>query len=131
MKYSQLIGILAAIAVTITCFFPWAVIERTNLVIEGMNAPNTNFGRPGLMNIYITSCSIILFAIPKVWAKRINFFFTMFNLAWSIRNYILVSSCLMGECPIKKPALFLLVGFSAVMLVMSVVPKLSIKPKAE
>jgi len=128
MKYSQLIGVLAAIAVIVTCFFPWSLIERTNLVIEGMNAPDTNFGRPGLMNIYITSCSIILFAIQKVWAKRVNFFFTMFNLAWSIRNYILVSSCLMGECPVKKPALYLLVFFSAVMLLMSLLPKLRIKP---
>lgn len=94
-----------------------------------MYAPETNFGRPGLMNIILTAVSIIFFAIPKIWAKRTNFFVTMLNLAWSIRNYILVSTCLYGECPVKKPALFLVVGFSIVMMVMSMLPKLALKPK--
>jgi uncharacterized membrane protein YuzA (DUF378 family) len=131
MKYSQLIGILAALGVIVCCFFPWSVIESKNLVIEGMHAPDTNFGRPGLMNIYVTSASIIFFLISKVWAKRTNVFVTMFNLAWSIRNYILVSSCLMGECPVKQTALYLLVGFSAIMMIMAFMPRLTIKRKAE
>lgn len=131
MKYSQLIGIVSAIVVIIVCYFPWTIIESNNMVIYGMHAPDTNFGRPGLMNIIVSSASIILFAIPRVWAKRTNVFVTIFNFAWSIRNYILVASCLMGECPVKQVALYLLVAFSAVMLVMSVLPKLKIKPSAE
>jgi hypothetical protein len=131
MKYSQLIGILAAIGVITVCYLPWTFIESRNLVISGMHAPETNFGRPGLMNIYVTSFSIILFAIPRIWAKRTNVFATIFNLAWSIRNFIIVAGCLMGECPVKKPALYLLLVFSAVMMVMAFLPRLTIRPKIQ
>lgn len=129
MKYSQLIGILACLAVITTCYFPWTFIESKQLVISGMHAPDSNFGKPGLMNIIITSLSIIFFAIQKVWSKRTNVFVTIFNLAWSIRNYILVASCLMGECPVKRPALYLLVLFSAVMMIMAFLPKLTLATK--
>jgi len=131
MKYSQLIGIIAAIVVIVVCHFPWTFIESKNLTIYGMYAPDTNFGKPGLMNIIVSAFSIILFAVPRLWAKRTNLFVTMFNLAWSIRNYILVATCLMGECPVKKPALYLLVIFSVVMMLMAFSPKLTIKPKAD
>lgn len=130
MKYSQLIGILAALALIACCFFPWSYIESKQLVVTGMSAPGTNFGKPGLMNIYVSAVSILLFAIPRIWAKRTNVFFTIFNLAWSIRNFIIVSGCLMGECPEKRPALYLLLVFSALMLVMSVLPKMEVKPKS-
>lgn len=131
MKYAQMIGIIAALAVITVCFFPWTFIASKNLVISGISAPGTNFGKPGLMNIIVTGISIILFAVPRLWAKRTNVFVTMFNLAWSIRNFILLATCLMGECPEKKPALYLLVAFSAVMLLMALLPKLIIKPKTE
>jgi len=129
MKHSQLIGIIAAVLVITCCFFPWTYIVSRQLTISGMHAEDTNFGRPGLMNIILTSVSILLFAIPKIWAKRTNFFIAMLNLAWSIRNYILVASCLYGECPEKKPAVYLLILFSAIMLVMTLLPKITIKPK--
>lgn len=129
MKYSQLIGIVAGLALIAACFFPWTFIESRQIWVTGMSAPETNFGRPGLMNIYVTAASIILFAIPRIWAKRANVFFTMFNLAWSIRNFIIVSGCLMGECPVKKPALYVLVALSVIMLAMALLPKLEVKPK--
>src|SRR3954469_17682043 len=100
MKYSQLVGVIAALLVIIVCHFPWTFIESKNLVISGMWAPGTNLGRPGLMNIIVASASILFFSIPRIWAKRVNLFVTIFNLAWSIRNYILLASCLMGECPV-------------------------------
>jgi hypothetical protein len=131
MKYSQWIGILAAVGAIIVCHFPWAVIESKSMVIYGMYAPDTNFGRPGLMNIIVCSVSIVLFAIPRIMAKRINVFVTMFNLAWSIRNYILVASCLMGECPVKKPSLYLLVAFSVIMFLMALLPKMVVQPKPQ
>jgi uncharacterized membrane protein YuzA (DUF378 family) len=129
MKYSQLIGIIAAVAVIIVCHLPWTFIESKNLTIYGMHAPDTNFGRPGLMNFIVSGLSIIFFAIPRIWAKRTNVFVTVFNLAWSIRNFILLASCLMGECPVKKTSLYLLIAFSAVMMLMALLPKLAIKPK--
>lgn len=131
MKYSQLIGILAAIGIIAVCFFPWSYIESKDLVITGVSAPHTNFGKPGLMNIGIVTLSIMCFALPKIWAKRLNVFFGLFNIAWSIRNFIIVSGCLMGECPVKKPALYMLVALSVILLVMTLLPKLDVKPKAK
>jgi hypothetical protein len=129
MKYTQLIGVIAAFAVIAACYFPWTYIESKHLVISGMAAPDTNFGRPGLMNVMVSAISIFLFAVPRIWAKRTNLFTTIFNLAWSIRNFILLASCLMGECPVKKPALYLLVFFSFIMVVMALLPKLAVKPR--
>jgi len=130
MKHSQLIGIIAAIGIIALCFFPWSYIESKDITITGMSAPDTNFGKPGLMNIIILSVAILFFILPKVWAKRVNVFLGIFNLAWSIRNYIVVSGCLMGECPVKKPALYILIVLSAIVLLMALLPKLQVKPKA-
>jgi uncharacterized membrane protein YuzA (DUF378 family) len=49
--------------------------------------------------------------------------------AWSVRNYILVSTCLMGECPVKQPALYVLVGASFVVMIMSLLPKINTSKK--
>lgn len=129
MKYSQLIGILAALALIATCFFPWSYIVSRDITVTGMDATGTNFGKPGLMNIIVSSISILLFATPRIWTKRTNIFFGIFNLGWSIRNFIIVSGCLMGECPEKKPALYLLLVFSVIMMLMTFLPKLELKPK--
>ena len=45
--------------------------------------------------------------------------------SWSIRNYILVSTCLMGECPVKQPALYALVVAGGVVMLMTLLPKLN------
>jgi hypothetical protein len=45
--------------------------------------------------------------------------------SWSIRNYILVSTCLMGECPEKQPALYALVIASSIVMLMTLLPKLN------
>jgi hypothetical protein len=129
MKYSQLIGIIAALGIIAVCFLPWSYIESRDITVTGMSAPNTNFGKPGLMNIIIMSAGILCFATPRIWTKRLNIFLTLFNLAWSIRNYIVVSGCLMGECPVKKPALYMLIVLSAIVLLMAVLPKIEVKRK--
>jgi hypothetical protein len=131
MKYSQLIGVIAALIVITLCFFPWSYIASKDVVVSGLNAEGTRFGRPGLMNIIMSSIAIILFLIPRVWAKRFNTFITVFNFAWSIRNYIIISYCFMGECPEKKTSLYLLVTISFIVLVMALLPKLKLQPKAE
>ncbi len=92
-----------------------------------MNARGTTFGKPGIMNIVFSTVCLLFFAIPRIWAKRTNIFICVLNLAWSIRNYILVTSCFMGDCPEKKAGIFLLVLLAFIMLLMSFFPKLEIK----
>ncbi len=130
MKYSQLIGILLGLMLITVCYFPWSYIESKDIMVTGMSAPGTNFGKPGLMNIYVTVASIILFAIPKIWAKRTNLFFTMFNMGWSIRNFIILAVQFYGETPVRQWGLYVSLILSILMFIMSLLPKLEIKPKA-
>ena len=126
MKYSQVTGIFTALVVISLCFLPWSIVVERNIIIYGMNTKGTDFGRPGLLNIILSLVMIILFVLPQIWAKRTNLFIAAIAIAWSIRNYILVTTCYFGECPQKQPALFALVLFSFITMLMSFLPKVKI-----
>ena len=129
MKHSQTIGIAASVALIAICFLPWSFIESQQITVTGFHAEGTNYGKPGLFNIIMSVINIAMFLIPAIWSKRTNVFIASFNLAWSVRNYLLLSSCMMGECPEKKPALFILVGLSVIILVMTLLPKIEVGKK--
>lgn len=92
-----------------------------------MHAEGTNFGKPGLFNIILSCLCIILFCIPTIWAKRTNVFLAALNMAWAARNFLMVSTCLMGECPEKKWALYLMLMMALLIQLMTLLPKLDIK----
>ena len=123
MKHSQTIGILACIALLGICFLPWTYITSRQITISGFYAVGTDFGKPGLFNTAMCVGMLVLFALPAVWAKRSNVFIAALNLAWSFRNYLLLSSCMMGECPEKRPALYGLLLLSVIIQVMALLPK--------
>jgi hypothetical protein len=130
MKYSNYLGIAIAVALITTCFMPWVYIPSINTTVTGMKAPHTNFGSPGLMNIVMSVVALIFFAVPKVWAKRTNVFICTFNVAWTVRNYILITQCELGECPEKKWGIYALVVFSILLFVMALLPKMDINEPA-
>ena len=74
MKHSQLIGIIAVLALIGICFVPWSFIPSKNIVITGFQSAGTDFGRPGYLNIILSTVCLLFFAIPKIWAKRANVF---------------------------------------------------------
>ncbi len=124
MKYSQLLGCIAVIALTAVCYLPWSFIAEKNIIVTGMSAPGTIYGKPGLMHILLGVILILFFVIPKIWAKRANVFIGAINLAWSIRNYILLSACYMGECPQKRIGLYLEFIICTIILIMTFLPDL-------
>ena len=126
MKYSQLLGIIAVVILAAVCYMPWSSIAEKNIAVTGMSAPGTMFGEPGLMHFVLGVPLILFFIIPKIWAKRINVFIGAINLAWSIRNYILLTTCFMGECPHLKPGLILSMALSAFILVMTFFPRIKV-----
>ena len=127
MKYSKWIGLLAVITVMVVCYMPWVYIQSVQLEIAGMFASGKqNFGKPGLMNIFCSAVAGLLFLLPQIWAKRTNIFFCGFNIAWAIRNYLLLTTCIAGDCPEKMAGLYLLLSASLVIQVMSLLPKLKI-----
>jgi hypothetical protein len=128
MKYSKWIGFLAVIIVVLVCYTPWIYVPAVQLEVAGMfSHGKNNFGKPGLMNIICSAGAAILFLLPRVWAKRSNIFFCGFNIAWAVRNYIMLSRCYSGDCPEKKAGLYILVAASAIMLIMSFLPDVEIK----
>ncbi len=127
MKHSQTIGFISALAIIGICFLPWSFIVSQNITVSGFHAEGTNFGKPGLFNLALCVVMMVLFAVPAVWSKRTNVLIAALNLAWSFRNYLLLSSCMMGECPQKKPALYLLLLLAFVLQAMTLLPKLEVK----
>ncbi len=127
MKYSKWIGLLAAVTILIVCYQTWIYVPSVRLEIGGMAASGKqNFGRPGLVNIIMTTGSVIMFLLPFIWAKRTNIFLCAFNIAWAVRNYILLTKCYAGDCPTIKPSLYLLLLASLVMLLVSFAPDIKV-----
>lgn len=126
MKHSQLIGIVAALAVIAVCYMPWVFIASNNTLVTGMYSGETSFGRPGLMNIFLSSICLLLFAVPKIWAKRTNVFIAVINFAWAIRNYIILTTCQVGECPEKRIGLYILLLATFVIQLMTFFPKIAL-----
>ena len=131
MKYSQPIGVIAALGIIGICFLPWIYIASIHTTVTGLYAEGTSFGKPGLLNIFFSALSLIFFLIPKVWSKRANVFIATINFAWALRNYILLAGCLAGECPEKKVGLYLLLLASLIVLLMSFFPRITIESKGE
>lgn len=127
MKNSNYIGIIAAIALIGCCFLPWAYIDSIKSTITGLTTEHTTFGKPGVLHIVFSVFSIILFMVPLVWAKGVNVFIGAFNFAWSIRNFLLVTHCELGECPHKRFGIYAIVFTSLVLMIMTMLPKMKLK----
>ncbi len=127
MKHSQTIGILAALATMAVCFLPWVYIPSKQITVTGFQSLGTDFGKPGLFSMVMSIIMLILFSIPAIWAKRTNLFVGALNIAWSFRNYILLTTCIMGECPEKKPGLYLLLLMALCMMIMTMLPNTPVK----
>ncbi len=125
MKYSNQIGALSSLLVILSCFLTWVIIPVSEIPVTGFQTEGTGFGKPGIVNVFMSTISLVLFLIPRIWAKRANLFFAAFNLAWAFRNFILVSTCHGGDCPTRKAGLILLMAASLLQMVMAALPRTS------
>ena len=134
MKHSQTIGIVATLALIISCFLPWIEVTSINKTFSGIHGvvnADLSFGRQLIPHSFFAIFLIIFFSIPKIWAKRTNIFFGLINFGWAIKNYIIFSLCRQGECPKIKLGLYLVVLFSSVIQVMVLTPKLEIPQRVD
>ncbi|MFY7963965.1 MAG: hypothetical protein ACOVO1_03625 [Chitinophagaceae bacterium] len=128
MKYSQQIGVFAAIIVIVSCYLPWIEITALNKTLNGLDGyvnNNITFGTQIKAHAFFCIFSIPLFIISKVWTKRLNIFICFLNLTWAIKNFILFRLC-RPECPETKFGLYLLVLSSVVMMLMALLPKIEV-----
>jgi len=130
MKYSQYIGVAAAIGLIIVSFFPWVYVPSLGLTLDGFHGwvnTHLSFGKQGRVHIFFAVVMIVFYLVQTVWAKRTNIFIAFLNLGWAIKNYIIFTICRSGECPQIKPALYMLVAFSIITQIAALLPKMNIK----
>jgi hypothetical protein len=123
MRYSTGLGIAAVLLLVIACFMPWVLIPSKQLVISGMDASGTRYGKPGYLHLLLGFFYLIFTLIPAVWAKRFNLLVVAFNLAWALRNFLILSLCRGGECPERQAGLYLVAMAGVLMLVAALFPK--------
>ncbi|HTN39105.1 MAG TPA: hypothetical protein VL053_18635 [Arachidicoccus sp.] len=127
MKNSQLIGALLALMVIFSCFVNWSYIPGLQVHITGMDTAGTHFGKPGILHIFFAVIALVMFSIQKLWSKRTNIFVAAINLAWGVKNFILVSMCSAGDCQEKEWGIYLLLIVSSGMMLMTLLPKINIR----
>lgn len=116
MQIIKWLGVVAAIALIISCYIPWVVIESKDIVVSGVESVGTNFGKPGYFHLFFAGLYLLFALIDRLWSKRINIFISAFNVAWAVRNFAIVSACYGGDCPQKKAGLYIALISSVVML---------------
>jgi hypothetical protein len=126
MKYSMSVGIIAAVVLIASCFIPWTYYPDIDKTFTGFFSQANAYGKPGKAIIFFSVLSIVLFIIPKIWAKRFNVLVTAITIAYCVRSFVLFTSCSGGICPEKKVGIFLIVISSALMLVSSLLPDLKL-----
>ncbi|HRN57087.1 MAG TPA: hypothetical protein PLL71_11580 [Agriterribacter sp.] len=131
MKYSQWIGLLATIMVVIACYLPWIEIPSLSLLLTGMDGQGTNLGKPGKLHIIFCVPAFVLFLLPLVWAKRVNWLLCALGLAWAVRNFLIYARCEMATCPERQYGLYLVLLGSVVMLAASLLPDMKIVDKKQ
>lgn len=110
-------SIFTALCIVISCFLPWVVIESKNLVISGISAEGTSYGKPGYLSLILVGIVFILSFFPKAWTQRLNLMLAAFNLGWALRNLIVLPACAAGECPKQQPALYFYFAFSVLLII--------------
>lgn len=130
MKYSQWIGVVAALLLVGACYLPWTYYPQLQKEFTGFFSENNAYGRPGKIFIFLCAIAVILYLIPRIWAKRTNLFVCAIILAFSIKSFILYTACAGGDCPEKRVGIFLVMLSSVVMVAAAMLPDIQLKDKS-
>jgi len=131
MQYRKWMGILLFIILVISCLMPWVTVVSKQIVISGVSAEGTNFGKPGYFNLLFSVFFLFFHLVPRLWAKRWNLLVVALNIAWAIRNYFLITACREGECPQKHEGLYLMLFAAAGMLISALFPDIRLNGRAD
>lgn len=130
MKYSNWIGIALIGLLFWACTQVWASFPGDKYVGGLFNKGNDTFGKPGLMHFIMCVPALLMFIIPRLWAKRTNVFLAAINLAWAIANFYKVGvACDAGICPERHAAIYMMLFASIGIMAMALFPRVEIKPK--
>lgn len=107
MQIMKWLSIASILVLVIACFFPWISIESKNITVTGFNAEAVNLGKPGLIHVFLSFIFLVFLLLNKTWSIRAAFFISAFNIAWGIRNFFELATCIAGICPVKHTALYI------------------------
>ncbi len=108
-------------------FFALGLLSRSAGRLHRIFLEQNRYGRPGKVLVVFCGVEILLFLIPKVWAKRANLFTAAVTLAYMIRCFILYTGCYKGICPERRLGIFLVLGGAVIALAASLLPDLSVR----
>lgn len=117
MGAKKIILIVIALILVVSIFFPWVVIQSKNIVVGGLVATGTTYGKPGLLSLLFALLIIFFSFMPRVWAHRICIFSGALNVGWAVRNFLLLSACQGGECPQRQTFFYVYLCSSVLLLV--------------
>ena len=128
MKYSKWIGVVACVLLIAVCFMPWTYHADLQKNFTGFFSEKDAYGKPGKFIVFFCLVSFALLMVQKVWAQRVLLFVAGTLLAYSIKTYILYSSCYNAYCPEKKAGIFLLVACSVIIFAASLFSDIKVAP---
>lgn len=102
MRLLNWLPVIFLILLIYSCYNTWVIIPEKNIVVTGFDASKMDFGKPGIMHVFLAVFIFIFLLLGKAWSKRVAFFISAFNIAWAIRNFIAISTCQAGICPQKQ-----------------------------
>ena len=126
-KLLNWLGLIACITLVVACFLPWVYYADLNQTFTGFYSYRNEYGKPGKLLVAIGVITFIFMLLPRVWAKRINLFLTALCVGYTIKTYILFTSCYNVYCPQKLYGIYLMIMSSAIMLVAAVFPQMKLK----
>ena len=123
MRYSQWIGVAASLALIGSCFLNWAWYPDLDLHFTGFYSYKNYYGKPGKLLVILSIIALVLFLVPRIWAKRWNLLVNAVAISYAVFSYITFSRCYAASiCPRKEAGLFVMIGSAAVMLLMALLP---------
>ena len=127
MKYSTWVGVTACLLLIVACYLPWAWYPDLQKSFTGFFSEEGRYGRPGKILVFFSVVSIVLFLVPRLWAKRFNLLSGTLCLAFGIRCYFVFTGCYKGICPEKQPGIFLVVIAPLVITLCAILPDMKVK----
>lgn len=130
MQSIKWLAILTAGILITACFFPWVSIEGKDFFVGGFySSAASPFGMPGLLHVFFCFIYILFVLLQKIWSVRTAFFISAFNIAWAVRNFLVISACSGGVCPEKHTALYVILIGSIALTILT--PFIDVKQGAE
>ncbi len=119
MQSIKWLAVLTAAIIITACFFTWISVEDKNYFIGGFYSSDNRYGQPGIFHTVFCAIYIFLLLINRIWSIRTGFFIAALNVAWAARNFLMLSTCVGGECPERHTGLYVILIGSLLLLVLS------------